>query len=202
MSISEHTHMPEPVRRLEVFTGAGRRRNWSGAEKATIVAESYDAGATVCSVARRHGLTPQQLFAWRRLARRAEGTSLFVPAVIEAIPPRELSVTTTAPSIGQSSPRSSKPASSSTSSRTAISPTSSGEATRRSRTALCEVQILTQMLQSSKARRGTDAKASTPFSSVDVSSLHSASASSNEMTRKTVVPAFCWRTQSVGSVAH
>jgi transposase len=77
--------MPEPVRRIEVFTGAGRRRSWSTVEKAAIVDESYGAGETVCSVARRHGLTPQQLFAWRRLARRAsaEASRLFVPAVIE-----------------------------------------------------------------------------------------------------------------------
>ena len=62
--------MPEPIRRMEVFTGAGRRRSWSAAEKAAIVAESYGAGETVCGVARRHGLTPQQLFSWRRLARQ------------------------------------------------------------------------------------------------------------------------------------
>jgi transposase len=85
MSISERMHMPEPVRRIEVFTGAGRRRSWSTVEKAAIVDESYAAGETVCGVARRHGLTPQQLFAWRRLVRRAsaEVSSLFVPAVIE-----------------------------------------------------------------------------------------------------------------------
>jgi transposase len=41
MSISEHKHMPEPVRRMEVFTGAGRRRSWSPVEKAAIIAESY-----------------------------------------------------------------------------------------------------------------------------------------------------------------
>jgi transposase len=89
MSISEHKHMPEPVRRIEVFTGAGRRRSWSGEEKAAIIAESYGAGETVCAVARRHGLTPQQLFAWRRLARRS-GTvlpTMFVPAVLETIQP-------------------------------------------------------------------------------------------------------------------
>src|SRR5439155_9618607 len=39
MSISEHKHMPEPVRRIEVFTGAGRRRSWSGEEKAAIIAQ-------------------------------------------------------------------------------------------------------------------------------------------------------------------
>lgn len=89
MSISEHKHMPEPARRIEVFTGAGRRRSWSPAEKAAIIAESYGAAETVCGVARRHGLTPQQLFAWRRLARRSPLGSprMFVPAVVEAMPP-------------------------------------------------------------------------------------------------------------------
>jgi transposase len=81
--------MPEPVRRIEVFTGAGRRRSWSAAEKTAIIAESYGAGETVCAVARRHGLTPQQLFAWRRLARRSALLSppMFVPAVVETSEP-------------------------------------------------------------------------------------------------------------------
>jgi transposase len=40
MSISEHKHMSErePTRRIEVFTGAGRRRIWSVDQKAAIVA--------------------------------------------------------------------------------------------------------------------------------------------------------------------
>lgn len=42
MSISEHRHVPEPIRRIDVFTGAGRRRSWSPEEKASIVAESYE----------------------------------------------------------------------------------------------------------------------------------------------------------------
>ena len=89
MSISEHKQMPEPVRRIEVFTGAGRRRSWSREAKAAIIAESYGAGETVCAVARRHGLTPQQLFAWRRLARRSGSVlpTMFVPAVLERIEP-------------------------------------------------------------------------------------------------------------------
>jgi hypothetical protein len=33
---------PEPVRWLEVFTGAGRRRAWIAEQKAQIFAESYD----------------------------------------------------------------------------------------------------------------------------------------------------------------
>src|SRR5881275_999766 len=96
MSISEHKHMPEPVRRMELFTGAGRRRSWSAAEKAAIVAESYGAGETVCAVARRHGLTPQQLFTWRRLSRvePSEAPALFVPAVVETMHPELTAVVT------------------------------------------------------------------------------------------------------------
>jgi transposase len=67
---------PEPVRRLEVFTGSGRRRAWTAEQKARIVAESHESGETVSAVARRHGLTAQQLFGWRRVAQgRAQGGS-------------------------------------------------------------------------------------------------------------------------------
>lgn len=80
----------EPVRRFEVFTGSGRRREWSPEEKARIVAESYATNETVCAVARRYALSPQQLFTWRRAARQppaesvAMSKSLFVPAVVVA----------------------------------------------------------------------------------------------------------------------
>src|SRR5688572_23194696 len=91
MSISELMHVSERARRMEVFTGVGRRRNRPADEKAAIVAESYAPGRTVCGVARRHGLTPAQLFTWRRLARRSrwpvpEPPVRFVPAVVEASP--------------------------------------------------------------------------------------------------------------------
>lgn len=72
MSISELTpkSKDQPIRRFEVFTGNGRRRKWSDDQKAQIIADSCEPGVTVCSVARRHRLTPQQLFTWRRLARK------------------------------------------------------------------------------------------------------------------------------------
>jgi len=69
---TEHIAITEPVRRLEVFTGPGRRRKWSGKDKARIVAEIVASGDSVCAVARRHGLSPQQLFGWRRQAPRCE----------------------------------------------------------------------------------------------------------------------------------
>ena len=57
------------VRRIEVITGTGRRRRWSGDDKARILFESLQPGVNVSEVARRHGLSPQQLFAWRNAAR-------------------------------------------------------------------------------------------------------------------------------------
>ena len=52
MLISEPMHMSKPeaeaLRRIEVFTGTGRRRAWSADEKAAFVAESHVAGETVC----------------------------------------------------------------------------------------------------------------------------------------------------------
>lgn len=88
-----HSAITEPVRRLEVFTGAGRRRKWSDEDKARIVAEIFASGDSVCSVARRHGLSPQQLFGWRRqlrgaACRHADAEEVqFVPAVLDAVAP-------------------------------------------------------------------------------------------------------------------
>jgi len=82
----------KPVHRLEVFTGAGRRRTWSDEDKARIVAEIVASGESVSAVARRHGLSPQQLFGWRREL-QASQTALslaeelsFVPAVMDVTP--------------------------------------------------------------------------------------------------------------------
>jgi transposase len=46
------------------------RRRWSVEAKARIVEESMTPGANVSAVARTHGLSPQQVFAWRRKAIR------------------------------------------------------------------------------------------------------------------------------------
>jgi transposase len=86
---------PARVRRIEVITGAERRRKWSAEEKAEIVAESLAEGVVVSEVARRHGLSPQQLFGWRARLRAAVKSSApscgatpsFVPAIVENEPP-------------------------------------------------------------------------------------------------------------------
>lgn len=88
MTITGFTHSTSadvPVQRFEVFTGAGRRRDWSDEEKDQILAES-SGEMSVSAVARRHGLSPGHLFTWRRQAREQREPAvppMFVPAVID-----------------------------------------------------------------------------------------------------------------------
>jgi transposase len=80
-------------RRFEVINGAGGRRHWSVDDKARIIAETLEPNAIISEVARRYGLRPQQVFAWRREARKQAASAqqeaaAFVPAVVTA-PPTE-----------------------------------------------------------------------------------------------------------------
>src|SRR5204862_8360478 len=52
-------------RRIEVITGQRRRRRWTVEEKARIVAESFEEGANISEVARRHGVARGLLTVWR-----------------------------------------------------------------------------------------------------------------------------------------
>ena len=72
MSDTVITPMTESARRIEIFTGAGRRRRWSAGEKAAILAECEHRHGSISAVARHHGLTASQVFAWRRAARGGE----------------------------------------------------------------------------------------------------------------------------------
>ena len=73
--------------RIDIRTGIGRRRRWSDEVKGRVVAESFEPGAVVSEVARRHDITPQHLFGWRKAARAghlvlpAADTPMFVPVV-------------------------------------------------------------------------------------------------------------------------
>jgi transposase len=65
---------------VEIYRGQARRR-WSEDDKRRLVAETFGPGATVHGVARRHGVSPSQLFAWRKLFRvGAGGIERAVPA--------------------------------------------------------------------------------------------------------------------------
>lgn len=68
-----------------------RRRHWSADEKQRIIAETFEPGASVSLVARRHDLNANMLFTWRRQVGAAAslpaGAAVtFVPAAITAEP--------------------------------------------------------------------------------------------------------------------
>ena len=71
------------ISRLEIVD-TGRRRRWSAAEKLLIVEESFSAPRLTSATARRHGISNQLLFAWRKAYRegRLGDISGFLPAAI------------------------------------------------------------------------------------------------------------------------
>ena len=58
--------------RVEVLGGVARRRRWSASEKLAVVMASLEPNAVVSEVARRFDVTRQQVYDWRRAARRGE----------------------------------------------------------------------------------------------------------------------------------
>ena len=78
------------VSRLDVIS-TGARRRWTVEEKLRIVAESASLPRNVSATARRHGISPGQLFAWRKLSEQGllaavETVPGFVPALVAARP--------------------------------------------------------------------------------------------------------------------
>jgi transposase len=82
MDILTDTHQ---ITRLEIVD-TGRRRRWSESEKIRIVEESLSAPRLASATARRHGISNQLLFAWRKAYREGRlgdtRDATFVPARI------------------------------------------------------------------------------------------------------------------------
>ena len=55
--------------RHEVIIGVERRRFWPDEQKLSILSEVGVAGATVADIARRHDITRQHIYQWRRQLR-------------------------------------------------------------------------------------------------------------------------------------
>jgi transposase len=76
---SRHPH------RLEIVD-TGRRRRWSDVAKLRVVEESFSEPRAASATARRHGISNQLIFTWRRAYREGRlgggPVSGFVPAVI------------------------------------------------------------------------------------------------------------------------
>lgn len=92
----DHSDITKPVRprRIEVIFGDDRRRKWPDESRIAIVVEALADGAVVSRVARRHDLTPSQLFGWIKTFRAdalmmASGVgdpSMFARAVVDMAP--------------------------------------------------------------------------------------------------------------------
>ena len=91
MSMTGNNPKGEVLRRPE------RRRRWAAAEKIAVVAETQEPGVTVSLVARRHGVAPNQVFSWRRLA--AQGALTAAGAEEEVVPASEVTSSFAAPSL-------------------------------------------------------------------------------------------------------
>lgn len=72
------------------------RRSWPESVKGRIVRESFAVGAVVNDIARRHGISPQQLTHWRRAAREGrlalveDAGMSFAPLAIDAVADPEM----------------------------------------------------------------------------------------------------------------
>lgn len=82
-------HDADSYRRVELITGASKRRRWSDAEKARIVAESAEVGVNISEAARRNGVSRGLLNVWRREARQAarEEVAFVQLQIAESAPP-------------------------------------------------------------------------------------------------------------------
>lgn len=68
-----------------------KRQSFSDAFKRAVVAETFEPGATVTGVARRHGLKPNLVFTWRTIERLlpSGGAQVFLPVEV-AVPAAEV----------------------------------------------------------------------------------------------------------------
>ena len=69
------------------YVVAYTRRRWSEEEKEVIVAEALQPGVNVSAVARRHGIKPNLLFRWRKMAQidaKPASAPAFLPVSLEA----------------------------------------------------------------------------------------------------------------------
>ena len=52
---------------VDILHNNKRKKRWVAIEKYKIVQETYQPGATVSYIARKHGIPPSQLFYWRKM---------------------------------------------------------------------------------------------------------------------------------------
>lgn len=96
--------------RMEVITRTERRRTYSEAEKAAVVAEASAPGVTVREVSRRLGIVESLIYNWRSAQRKAASIASeplrFIPygVVTDAAPAASVMALTPVPTIPASAP--------------------------------------------------------------------------------------------------
>ena len=70
------------MNRIEVITSVERRRRWSTAEKARLVAAMDEPGAVVTEIARAAGVDVSLLYRWRRQLAATREAPTFVPLMV------------------------------------------------------------------------------------------------------------------------
>src|SRR5579875_1795862 len=73
--------------RIEIITGHERRRHYSDADKARLIAEAAQPGCSVHEVARRHGICSSLLYRWRRMglgSHESETAPQLIPVHVSA----------------------------------------------------------------------------------------------------------------------
>ena len=73
---------------VEVICNTKSRRRWTALEKQQIVEETYNPNVTVSYVARKHDISPSQLFYWRRLM--LEGSLVAAKSEDKVVPESEV----------------------------------------------------------------------------------------------------------------
>jgi len=77
----------EPVNlrpRIEVFDTVEKRRRWTPEEKQALLREAEQLGNSISSVARKYGVSPSQVFNWRKQFQK--GGTVAVRANDEVVP--------------------------------------------------------------------------------------------------------------------
>jgi transposase len=89
--------------RIEVITSVERRRRWSAAEKARLVAAIGEPGAVVTEIARAAGVEASLLYRWRRQFAAERQAPAFVPVRVAQEIEAALTVPACAPGPSESS---------------------------------------------------------------------------------------------------
>lgn len=84
---NELVEVLKPRPRIEVLDSVERRRRWTAEDKQALLRESEMPGNSISSVARKYGVSPSQMFSWRKQCQK--GGQIAIQANDEVVPAQE-----------------------------------------------------------------------------------------------------------------